>query len=54
MSAPESPKVVTGRPPKAVWRPVPEDRFPVDALLRLLFSVPPASTEKEGGGRGSP
>jgi hypothetical protein len=40
---------VTGRPPTVVWRQVPEDRFPLLDLLRLLFELGPQQDETEGG-----
>jgi hypothetical protein len=42
---------VPGRPPRVIWRPVPQDEFPLDGLLRLLFEPRPAPDQEDGGGR---
>jgi hypothetical protein len=41
---------VTGRPPKAMWRSVPEDQFPLLGLLRLLFERPDSEQDEPEGG----
>jgi len=42
--------MVASRPPKVVWRLVPEREFPLEGLLRLLFE--PDAEDREGGGGG--
>jgi hypothetical protein len=45
---------MTGRRPKVIWRLVPEDQFPLQGLLQLLFEPDPERDEvEEGGDRGA-
>jgi hypothetical protein len=46
--------MVSGGPPKVVWRLVSENQFPLQGLLRLLFEPAPERQAEEGGGGRAP